>query len=81
VVSENYYPGWHATFDGTPATAERADLTLIGVALPEGARKVELTFSSDAYKEGKAITLAAIALAVIAALAGLFMPARTERAA
>ncbi len=81
VVSENYYPGWHATVDGTPATAERADLTLIGVALPEGARKVELTFSSDTYKEGKAITLAAIALAIMAALAGLFVPARTERAA
>jgi len=81
VVSENYYPGWHATVDGTPATAERTDLTLIGIALPEGARKVELIFSSDTYKEGKAITLAAIALAVLALLAGLFMPARTERAA
>jgi hypothetical protein len=81
VVSENYYPGWHATVDGTPATAERADLTLIGIALPEGARKVELRFSSDTYKEGKAITLAAIALALLAALAGLFVPGRMERAA
>jgi hypothetical protein len=75
VVSENFYPGWHATVDGKPATAERADLTLIGIALPEGARKVELNFSSDTYKEGKSITLAAIAIAILAVLAGLFVPA------
>jgi hypothetical protein len=81
VVSENYYPGWHATVDGVPATAERADLTLIGIPLPEGARKVELTFSSATYKEGKAITLVAIALALLALLAGLFLPVRMERTA
>jgi hypothetical protein len=81
VVSENYYPGWHATVDGKPATAERTDLTLIGIPLPDGARKVELNFSSDTYKEGKAITLAAIALAIAAVLAGLFVPGPKERAA
>jgi len=75
VVSENFYPGWHATVDGKPATAERADLTLIGVPLQEGARKVELDFSSDTYKEGKAITLAAIGVAMLAVLAGIFAPA------
>ena len=81
VVSENYYPGWHATVDGKPATAERADLTLIGIALPEGAKKVELNFSSDTYKEGKSITLAAIVIAILAVLAGLFVPGQRERAA
>ncbi len=81
VVSENYYPGWHATVDGKPAEAQRADLTLIGIPLPAGAKKVELNFSSDTYKEGKTITLAAIALAIAAVLAGLFAPGPKERAA
>jgi hypothetical protein len=75
VASENFYPGWRATVDGKPVTAERADLTLIGVPLPQGAKKVELEFSSDAYERGKAITLAAIALSILSALAGLFVPA------
>jgi len=74
VVSENFYPGWRATVDGKPATAERADLSLIGIPLPEGAKKVELNFSSDSYKEGKTITLAALAISILAVLAGLFIP-------
>ncbi len=74
VASENFYPGWRATVDGKPVTAERADLTLIGIPLPEGAKKVLLEFSSAAYKEGKAITLVALAISIIAALAGLFVP-------
>jgi hypothetical protein len=46
----------------------------MGVALPEGAKKVELNFSSDTYKEGKTITLAALAISILAVLAGLFIP-------
>ena len=81
VVSENYYPGWRATIDGKPATVERADLSLMGIPLPEGAKKVELEFSSDTYKEGKAITLAALLVAIAAVLAGAFVPVPKERAA
>jgi hypothetical protein len=55
VVSENYYPGWVATVDGTPVTPERANLTLIGVPLPAGAKSVELTFTSAAYSTGRTI--------------------------
>ncbi|MDH5235319.1 MAG: YfhO family protein, partial [Gemmatimonadota bacterium] len=46
IASESFYPGWTATVDGQPAKAERADLALIGVALPAGARRVELRFDS-----------------------------------
>jgi hypothetical protein len=76
VVSENYYPGWHATVDGKPATVDRADLVLMGVPLPEGAKQVELTFSSDTYARGKAITLAAIAIALLAMAAGAVLDRR-----
>ncbi|HEX6314266.1 MAG TPA: hypothetical protein VFZ73_05375 [Gemmatimonadaceae bacterium] len=64
IVSENYYPGWRATVDGRPAPIGRADLTLIGVELPAGARKIELRFASEPYERGKSITLAALLLAV-----------------
>jgi uncharacterized membrane protein YfhO len=51
----------------------RADYTLIGVQLPQGARSVELTFTSRSYKTGKMITvvalLAALALAAVGVVA------------
>lgn len=76
VVSENYYPGWHATVDGKPAALGRVDYTLIGVELPVGARDVDLRFSSAPYQRGKAITLVALALALVAAAAGFALDRR-----
>ena len=71
MVSENYYPGWKATIDGTPAAVHRADLSLMGVPLPAGATKIELTFTSASYERGKLITLVAIGLALLAVGAGV----------
>lgn len=65
VVSENYYPGWTATVDGKPAAIGRADYSLIGVALPAGARRVELLFADRDYPKGKAITLVALTAAML----------------
>ncbi|MEO5903268.1 MAG: hypothetical protein ABIQ55_04585 [Gemmatimonadaceae bacterium] len=75
VVSENYYPGWHATADGQPAAVGRADYVLTGVQLPEGARNVELWFDNDTYHRGKLITVVAILASIAFILAG----AVTER--
>jgi hypothetical protein len=72
VVSENYYPGWQATVDGQPVTTARADYTLIGVPLPEGARDVRLTFRSAPYETGKAITFAALGVAAALLVWGLY---------
>lgn len=78
VVSENYYPGWTAVVDGTPAKAERANLSLMAVALPAGARKVEFTFDSPPFHTGKTVTLVALALALLATGAG-YAATRRER--
>ncbi len=72
MVSESYYPGWEATVDGQPAKAERANLALIGVALPPGAREVELRFDSPPYHTGRTVTLAALALSVLLMAGGAF---------
>ncbi len=79
VVSENYYPGWLATVDGRPARLGRADFTLIGVELPEGARRVELEFTSPSYQTGKAVTWIAIGLALVALAAGVWRDRRGGR--
>ena len=80
VVSENYYPGWTATADGKAAPIGRTDYVLIGVALPEGARRVELAFASPRYETGKAITLAALAVAALALVAGVVVEGRKKEA-
>ena len=76
IVSENFYPGWVATADGKPATLGRADYSLIGVELPEGARSVELKFTSPAYDRGKSITWFAIMLGILMLAAGFWRDRR-----
>ena len=61
-VSENWYPDWHATVDGKPVDVIRAQFSLMAVPVPAGARTVELTFSSAAYRRGKAVTFAILGL-------------------
>jgi hypothetical protein len=76
IVSENYYPGWRATVDGRDNPIGRADVTLIGVPLPTGARKVELRFTDGAYESGKVVTLVAVGVALLLAVAGLAVDRR-----
>jgi hypothetical protein len=79
VVSENFFPGWRATVDGRQAAVYRADYNLIGVPLPAGARRVDLSFSDPAIGTGKAITTFALLLAVAALAAGLVVDRRRAR--
>lgn len=65
VISENFYPGWTATVDGKSATIARADYTLIGVELPQGAKYVKLRFDSAPYHTGKLLTLLALGAALL----------------
>ncbi|WP_284351662.1 hypothetical protein [Roseisolibacter agri] len=76
VVSENFYPGWTATADGRPAQIGRADYSLIGVALPTGAREVLLTFTSPRVETGFAISLGVLTLSLLAMGAGFAMERR-----
>lgn len=62
LVAENWYPDWHATIDGKPAPAHRADGALLSVELPPGAKEVTLTFDVATYHQGKWISLVALLL-------------------
>jgi hypothetical protein len=76
VVSENWYPDWSAVVDGEAGVVRRANHTLIGVDVPAGAKQVQLTFQSDAYKRGKLLSLASIFTASLM----LLLPAVGRRA-
>jgi len=71
VVAENWYPDWQVAVDGQRGQLLRGDYSLITVPLPAGARTVDLTFHSRLYEIGKAITLASLALLLIALVASL----------
>ncbi len=77
VVSENFYPGWQATVDGKPVAVQRANVSLIGLALPEGAKRIELFFVNRPYAAGRMITWLAVALALIAWAVGARAARRT----
>lgn len=81
VASENYYPGWLATVDGKPATIGRAQFAFIGVALPAGARHVELTFTSPSYETGKLVTWIALIVSLALVAFGLVADRRATAAA
>lgn len=78
IVSENYYPGWKATVDGKAARVGRVDYSLIGVELPAGTRKVELSFDSAPYHTGKAITLTALFISAAWCLVGALLERRSR---
>jgi hypothetical protein len=78
IVSENYYPGWMATVDSKPAMTGRADMTLIGVELPEGARQITLRFASAAYETGKTVTCVALLIALLAWGGGALLDRRSR---
>jgi Bacterial membrane protein YfhO len=71
VVAENWYPDWQVTVDGRRGQLLRGDYSLVTVPLPAGARTVGLTFRSGLYELGRAITLASLALLLIALVASL----------
>ena len=76
VVSESWYPDWHASIDGKVAPVFRANHALLGVVLPPGAREVRLWFDSASYRRGRLVTLLALLLTA-ALLAGPPVYART----
>jgi hypothetical protein len=77
VLSEVYYPAWHAYVDGQAAPVYMADHVLRAVAVPAGQHSLELRFESPALLAGLLISLGAgaalIGLAVMKARAGLIL--------
>jgi hypothetical protein len=58
VVSQSWYPGWHATVNGRPVPVTRTDLTLTGVPIPPGTSRVVLSFQPASMTFGIVISAA-----------------------
>lgn len=60
VLSDVWYPGWHAKVDGTPAPVLRANYTFRAVPVPAGTHRVELRFAPLTWRIGVGISLAVL---------------------
>ena len=79
LVSENWYPDWHAMVDGKAVPAHRGDYTFLSVPLPPGAKEVRLDFASAEYVRGKLVSWAALLVTAVL-LAGAALRGRFRRA-
>ena len=77
VLSENYYPAWHATVDGQPATIYRVNYMFRGVVVPAGQHQVMMYYQDEWFGVGAAIT----ALTILVAGLLVVQPSRSRRRA
>lgn len=71
VLADQWYPGWHATRDGTPLPIVRTNHALRGVVLPAGESTVVFTYRPDSLTRGfSGAALAAAGLLLWSALLG-----------
>ncbi|MBK7032872.1 MAG: YfhO family protein [Ignavibacteria bacterium] len=71
VVSEVYYNEWHAYVDGVEVPMIKTDFVLRGVSVPAGKHNVEFKFISPAFEQGRTLSMASNAAAILIGLAGL----------
>ncbi|MHB8620726.1 MAG: YfhO family protein, partial [Chloroflexota bacterium] len=57
VISDVYYPGWHARVDGKSARLYRADYVFQGVQVPAGKHAVQLHFAPTTFRLGAAVSI------------------------
>ena len=61
-------------------TVAAGDYTLITVALPAGAKVVELAFRSKLYETGRTLSVGSLGVLLIALFAAVILPRRARHA-
>ena len=69
VIADAWWPGWSADLDGVATPIRRVDHSLRGVAVPAGTHRLGMRFVPEGWATGVALTRAALALWLAAALA------------
>ena len=69
VIADAWWPGWSADLDGAATPIRRVNHSLRGIAVPAGAHRLHLSFVPEGWATGVAVTRAALALWIAAALA------------
>jgi hypothetical protein len=69
VISEMYYPGWHARIDGKKATIHRGDYVFRALSLEPGHHRIELYYESRYFQAGLLImAVSAVVLLILLAV-------------
>lgn len=79
VVSEVYYPEWHAYVDGTEVPMHKTNFLLRGVIVPPGKHTVEFRFSSPSFEQGRTISMAANGVIILVGALGMFFAYRQRK--
>ena len=66
VITDNWYPMWKATVDGSPVAVERVNYTFRGIAVPAGTHQVEMH-----YEASNARMPALVSIVLLLALTGI----------
>ena len=75
VMSEIYYPGWHAYVDGNSSKVYQADWSLRTVQIPAGTHNVEMCFEPKSFYTGVWITFGSAGFSLF----GLLIALRKKR--
>ncbi|MFN8635723.1 MAG: YfhO family protein [Chloroflexota bacterium] len=78
VLTDPFYPGWRAFVDGVETPILRADFLFRAVELPPGTHAVRFTFTPDSLQRGSLLSLAGLAIALLAIAVGLVGPLVTR---
>jgi hypothetical protein len=65
VVSDNWYPGWHASIDGNPADIWKVNTVVRGVVVGAGKHTITMTYRPFSVYFGLFCTLLGVAVAII----------------
>lgn len=77
VVLQTFFPGWHATVNGTPAAVQQANLAFTAVPVGAGSSDVVLEYRPASVRQGLAIS--GVSLAVTVCLLVVAVRARRRR--
>ena len=75
LIAENWYLDWRVSIDGKPGRVLRGDHALLTIPVGPGAKRLELSYHSRAFANGKAIGLVTLLLVI----AGFIVPPVWER--
>jgi hypothetical protein len=68
VLSENFYPGWHARLNGAAATIYQVDGALRGIIVPAGNWKLDMYYSPSSVWVGAILTIFAFGGTLVVAV-------------
>jgi hypothetical protein len=66
-LSEQFYPGWHATIDGAEAAIDRCHEAFQCITVPPGAHSVEFSYRSRLLGLGALVSIGSLSLMILLA--------------